>query len=74
MKEVQYSSKEACLQAIATLKAVGMEPLPWMLSQLKAFEEAEQNQSVVKDSDTPIWDTLKTNYPYGVMPDRKSVV
>lgn len=71
MKEVQYSSKEACLQAIATVKAIGMEPLPWMLSQLEAFEAAEQNKAVVKDSDTPIWDTLKANYPYGIMPQEK---
>lgn len=71
MKEVIYSTKAECLKAIETLKAIGMEPLPWMLSQLKAFEEAEAAKAVVKNSKTPIWDTLKVNYPYGVMPEEK---
>ncbi len=71
MKEVIYKTKEECLKAIETLKVIGMEPLPWMLSQLKAFEEAEAAKAVVKNSKTPIWDTLKANYPYGVMPEEK---
>ena len=71
MNEVKYSTKEECIKAIATLKAIGMEPLPWMLSQLKAFEDAEAAKAFVKYSKTPIWDTLKANYPYGTMPDEK---
>lgn len=71
MSNVIYTTKDECLKAIATLKAVGMEPLPWMLEQLKAFEESEIQESVVNDSDTPIWDTLQANYPYGVMPQEK---
>ena len=71
MKEVIYSTKEECLKAIETLKAIGMEPLPWMISQLKAFEDAETAKAVVKNTDTPIWDTLKSHYPYGVMPKEK---
>ena len=47
MKEVIYSTKEECLKAIETLKAIGMEPLPWMISQLKAFEDAETAKAVV---------------------------
>ena len=71
MNEVIYSTKDECLKAIQTLKAIGMEPLPWMLAQLKAFEDAEKAKAVVKNSDTPIWDTLRAHYPYGVMPQEK---
>lgn len=71
MNEVIYSTKEECIKAIETLKAIGMEPLPWMLSQLKAFEDAETVKAVVKNTDTPIWDTLRTHYPYGNMPQEK---
>lgn len=71
MNEIIYSTKEECLKAIETLKAIGMEPLPWMLSQLKAFEDAETAKAVVKNTDTPIWDTLRAHYPYGTMPQEK---
>ena len=71
MNEVIYSTKDECLKAIATLKAIGMEPLPWMLDQLKAFEDAETAKAVVKNTDTPIWDTLRAHYPYGTMPQEK---
>lgn len=71
MNEVIYSTKEECIKAIETLKAIGMDPLPWMLSQLKAFEDAETAKAVVKNTDTPIWDTLRTHYPYGTMPQEK---
>lgn len=71
MNKVVYTTKEECLKAIETLKAIGMEPLPWMTEQLQAFEAAEASKSVIKNSKTPIWDTLKANYPYGVMPEEK---
>lgn len=71
MNEVKYTTKDECLKAIETLKAIGMEPLPWMTAQLKAFDAAEAAKAVIKDSKTPIWDTLKANYPYGVMPEEK---
>lgn len=71
MNEVIYSTKEECIKAIETLKAIGMDPLPWMLSQLKAFEDAETTKAVVKNTDTPIWDTLRAHYPYGTMPQEK---
>lgn len=71
MNEVIYSTKEECIKAIETLKAIGMEPLPWMLSQLKAFEDAETARVVIKNTDTPIWDTLRAHYPYGTMPQEK---
>lgn len=65
MDGVIYSTKQECLKAIETLKAVGMEPQPWMLEQLQAYENAE------KTTDTPIWNTLQANYPYGIMPAEK---
>ena len=71
MNKVIYATKEECLKAIATLNAIGMEALPWMTEQLKAFEEAETSTEVVTDSATPIWDTLQANYPYGIMPQEK---
>lgn len=71
MNEVIYSTKEECLKAIETLKAIGMEPLPWMVRQLKAFEDAETTKAVAKNTDTPIWDTLRAHYPYGTMPQEK---
>lgn len=73
MEKVKYKSKEACLQAIETLKAMGLEPPSWALSQLKSFNEAEKanKAKVAVPSDTPIWDTLKREYPYGTMPQEK---
>lgn len=71
MAEVKYNTKEECLKAIATLKSIGKDPLPWMTAQLKAFQAAEASKALVKNSKTPIWDTLKANYPYGIMPQEK---
>ena len=71
MAEVKYNTKEECLKAIATLKSIGRDPLPWMTAQLKAFQAAEASKALVKNSKTPIWDTLKANYPYGIMPQEK---
>ena len=39
-----------------------------LLQQLKDFEDAENAEKLIKNSATPIWDTLQANYPYGVMP------
>lgn len=69
MSEIIYNTKEECLKAIESFKAAGYEPMPWMLDQLKSFEESAAN--VVQDPDTPIWNTLKAKYPYGVMPEEK---
>lgn len=69
--EVTYSTKEECLKAIETLRTVGLGPMPWMLSQLKAFEEAEAAKATAMSGDTPIWNTLKAHYPYGIMPQEK---
>ena len=69
--EIIYKTKEECLAAINTLKAIGMEALPWQLSQLNAFEAAEKQSEIDPKSKTPIWDTLRKHYPYGVMPQEK---
>lgn len=71
MAEIIYKSKEECEAAIATFKAMGMEPAPWMLTQFEKFKDAERKASLVLQSDTPIWDTLQANYPYGTMPEEK---
>lgn len=71
MNEVTYRSKAECQAAINTLVAMGF-PIPeWLTRQLKDFEDAENSALLVKNSQTPIWDTLKKNYPYGVMPQEK---
>ena len=69
--EVIYKSKAECLAAINTLKAVGIDALDWQLKQLREFEEAEKQSAVDPNSPTPIWDTLRKNYPYGKMPQIK---
>jgi len=71
MGEITYNTKAECLKAIETVKALGMKPAAWMLKQLAALEKAEQLAALVQDSDTPIWDTLQANYPYGLMPEEK---
>lgn len=71
MAEVTYSTKEECLKAIETVKAIGAEPADWMLRQLKAFEDAEQAQAEALNSKTPIWSKLQAHYPYGIMPQEK---
>lgn len=71
MSQVIYKTKAECQAAINTLAAIGV-PIPeWMTSQLKDFEDAEKAAQLVKNSETPIWDTLKKNYPYGTMPEEK---
>lgn len=69
--EVIYKTKAECQAAIDTLKLIGMDPLPFQLEQLKAFEDAEAAKDNALKGDTPIWTTLQMNYPYGVMPQTK---
>lgn len=73
MSKVIYKTKDECLKAIQTVKALGIEPADWMKEQLKRFEEADNEKTnlVSRNSTTPIWDTLQKNYPYGVMPEEK---
>ena len=71
MSEVQYKTLAECEAAIKTLKSVGM-PIPqWILSQRAKLMNAANDNPVVYESDTPIYDTLVANYPYGEMPEEK---
>ena len=71
MSEITYKTKAEVQAAINILKTVGA-PIPeWLLAQLKDFEDAEKSALLAKNSDTPIWDTLRKNYPYGTMPQEK---
>lgn len=70
-KIVTYSTKEECWKAIETLKIIGAEIPSWLQEQFNAFEKPESAKATVKDTDTPIWDTLKAHYPYGTMPQEK---
>ena len=72
MSEIKYNSKAECLAAINSVKAIGVPVPEWMTQQLKDFEDAENSAALIKNSSTPIWDTLQAHYPYGVMPDEKT--
>ena len=71
MAEIIYKTKAECLASIETFKAIGLDPEPWMLRQLKEFEEAEKANAEASNTDTPIWSKLKACYPYGSMPQEK---
>jgi len=71
MNIITYKTKAECQAAIDTLRSLGIEPEEWMLKQLEELKAAEQKNQIVSWSATPIWDTLKSNYPYGKMPDEK---
>lgn len=66
MAEVIYKTKEECIKAIETVKAMGYEPADWMLKQLEAFENAEKT-----DADTPIYSILKANAPFKPIDPKK---
>ena len=71
MAEIKYKTIEECLAAMKTLEAIGM-PIPeWMSRQYEQLKQTQKSPVVAADSDTPIWDTLKANYPYGEMPQEK---
>lgn len=71
MAEVQYQTLAECEAAIKTLETVGM-PIPqWILSQRAKLMNTGNGSPVVQDSETPIYDTLVENYPYGEMPEIK---
>lgn len=71
MNDFSYKTKGEVLAAIHAFESIGHEPPPDLLQKLKEFEDAENAELLVTDSETPIWDTLKKNYPYGVMPPEK---
>lgn len=71
MAEVIYNTLAECEKAIETLKSIGM-PIPeWITKQHKKLKEAQNASVVVRNSDTPIYDTLVKYYPYGKMPEEK---
>lgn len=71
MSEVKYNTLQECEVAIQTLKAIGQQIPVWLQQQYDAFNVTEKAKEVAKDSETPIYDTLVANYPYGIMPDEK---
>ena len=71
MAEVQYKTLAECEAAIKTLESVGMPVPQWILSQRAKLMNAACASPVVQDSETPIYDTLVANYPYGEMPQEK---
>ncbi len=71
MDNFTYRTKGEVLAAINAFKSIGMEPPAALLQTLKDFEDAEKSKALIQNSATPIWDTLKANYPYGEMPQEK---
>lgn len=71
MEEVKYKNLAECETAMKTLDAIGIPHPAWMIKQYNDFKSQVNYKSAIVDSDTPIWDTLKANYPYGTMPQEK---
>lgn len=71
MVEVQYKTLAECEAVIKTLETVGMAIPQWILTQREKLKNEGGEESVVHDSETPIYDTLVANYPYGEMPEKK---
>lgn len=68
MSEIQYKTLSECEVVIKTLESLGT-PIPeWINRQYKQLKNAN---NIIKKSDTPIYDTLVANYPYGKMPEEK---
>ena len=74
MNERRYNTLQECEVAIQTVMDCGLSVPDWMQRQYDAFKAAEKAKEVAKDSETPIYDTLVANYPYGTMPDEKSYI
>ena len=71
MEEKIFATLEECLAFMSAFELMNMPAPDWAIAQKEAFIAAKNAQAVVKNSDTPIWDTLKANYPYGVIPKEK---
>lgn len=71
MNKVVYKSLPECEAAIATLKAMGMTVPDWMAEQHRALKASAAAKTGIANTDTPIYDTLVANYPYGKMPKEK---
>jgi len=68
MEELKFTNFEECQKFIIDTAVRGEIVPEWARRQYDEFK-AQTNQIV--DSETPIWDTLKAKYPYGVMPKEK---
>ena len=71
MNERKYNTLQECEVAIQTVKDLGYPVPEWMQRQYNAFKATEKAKEIAMDSETPIYDTLVANYPYGTMPDEK---
>ena len=71
MGKVIYKTLAECEAAINTLKTLGVDIPDWMEKQHHELKAAVKAKTVVTNSDTPIYDTLVANYPYGKMPEEK---
>ena len=71
MEKVIYKTLAECEAAINTLKVIGVTIPDWMVKQHKELKTAVNAKAVVTNTDTPIYDTLVANYPYGKMPEEK---
>ena len=71
MKQVTYKTLAECEAAIRSFKVMEIEIPDWMEKQYKELKAAQNTKSVVANTDTPIYDTLVANYPYGKMPEEK---
>lgn len=71
MDEIKFNTLKECEAALQMVKALG-QPIPtWLQQQYETFKAVEKAKEVALDSETPIYDTLVANYPYGIMPDEK---
>ena len=71
MKEISFKTLQECEAAIQMAKIYN-QPIPsWLQFQYETFKAEEKAKEVANDSETPIYDTLVANYPYGKMPDEK---
>ena len=71
MEKVIYKTLAECEAAINTLKVIGVPVPNWMEKQHQELKAAVNAKTVVTNTDTPIYDTLVANYPYGKMPEEK---
>ena len=71
MEKVTYQTLAECEAAINTLRAIGVAIPDWMESQHQELTAAANARTVATNTDTPIFDTLVANYPYGKMPEEK---
>ena len=61
----QIKTVEQCEGAIIALRGLGLPT-----DELEALKKKLESV-IISDSETPIYDTLVANYPYGVMPEEK---